>query len=96
MLQAAKTRPWWPVFQGGLPVAAQEPGTLKYRFVDTAAAGDLQAKTGTVGVAVALSGYATTDGGRDVVFSAAANGNDPDPAVSAIDHLMVAVAADQS
>jgi D-alanyl-D-alanine carboxypeptidase/D-alanyl-D-alanine-endopeptidase (penicillin-binding protein 4) len=96
MLQAAKTRPWWPVFQGGLPVAAQEPGTLKYRFVDTAAAGDLQAKTGTVGVAVALSGYATTDGGRDVVFSAAANGNDPDPAVSAIDHLMVAVVADQS
>jgi D-alanyl-D-alanine carboxypeptidase/D-alanyl-D-alanine-endopeptidase (penicillin-binding protein 4) len=92
MLQAAQEEDWWPVFYGGLPVAGQEPGTLKYRFVDQPAAGDLRAKTGTVGVAVALSGYATTDGGRDVVFSVVANGNDPDPAVAAMDGLMNVVA----
>lgn len=92
ILQAAKEEDWWPVFHGGLPVAGQEPGTLKYRFVDQPAAGDLRAKTGTVGVAVALSGYATTDGGRDVVLSIVANGNDPEPAVAAMDQLMNVVA----
>jgi serine-type D-Ala-D-Ala carboxypeptidase/endopeptidase (penicillin-binding protein 4) len=96
MLQAAQDEEWWPIFYGGLPVAGQEPGTLKYRFVDQAAAGDLRAKTGTVGVSVALSGYLTTDGGRDVVFSVIANGSDPEPAVAAMDQLVNVVAADQS
>jgi D-alanyl-D-alanine carboxypeptidase/D-alanyl-D-alanine-endopeptidase (penicillin-binding protein 4) len=96
MLQAAQDEEWWPIFHGGLPVAAQEPGTLKNRFVDQAAAGDLRAKTGSVGVSVALSGYLTTDGGRNVVFSVITNGSDPEPAVAAMDQLLNVVAADQS
>jgi D-alanyl-D-alanine carboxypeptidase/D-alanyl-D-alanine-endopeptidase (penicillin-binding protein 4) len=96
MLQAAQDEEWWPIFHGGLPVAAQEPGTLKNRFVDQAAAGDLRAKTGSVGVSVALSGYLTTDGGRNVVFSVITNGSDPEPAVAALDQLLNVVAADQS
>lgn len=96
MLLAARDAEWFDVFFDGLPRSGEEPGTLATRFLGTEAAGDVVAKTGTIGTAVALSGYLETDGGRDVVFSAVANGTDPEPAVAAIDALVVALAADRS
>jgi D-alanyl-D-alanine carboxypeptidase len=56
----------------------------------------VHAKTGSTGVAVALTGFVTTDGGRLAVFSAVANGDQPDPAVAAIDQLVVRIASDTS
>lgn len=96
MLQAAQTEPWYPILYDGLPVAGGEAGTLKHRFVETPAQGDVHAKTGSTGVSVALSGYVTTEGGRTAVFSAVANGNQPDPAVAAIDDLVLRIASDGS
>lgn len=94
MLESARTKPWFPILYEGLPVAGGETGTLKHRLVGTPAEGDVHAKTGSTGVAVALSGYVTTEGGRTAVFSAIANGNQPDPAVAAIDDLVLRIAGD--
>lgn len=96
MLQAAQTQDWFSIIAEGLPVAGAETGTLTHRFVGTPAAGDVRAKTGSTGVSVALTGFTKTEGGRDVVFSAIANGDQPDPAVAAIDALVVKVASDGS
>jgi D-alanyl-D-alanine carboxypeptidase/D-alanyl-D-alanine-endopeptidase (penicillin-binding protein 4) len=51
-----------------LPVAGVD-GTLKHRMQDTAADGNVQAKTGTLTHAYALSGYLTDAGGRHLVFA---------------------------
>jgi D-alanyl-D-alanine carboxypeptidase/D-alanyl-D-alanine-endopeptidase (penicillin-binding protein 4) len=97
LLVAARDEPWFDTFYGGLPVAGEEGGTLATRFLGTSAVGDVHAKTGTIGTAVALSGYATTEGDRDMVFSVVVNGDQPeDTAVPAIDQLLVAVQADES
>lgn len=97
LLLAARDEPWFDTFFDGLPESGEEGGTLATRFLGTSAVGDLHAKTGTIGTAVALSGYATTEGGRDMVFSVVVNGDQPeDAAVPAIDALLVAVQADES
>ena len=74
-----------------LPVAGTS-GTLSRRFA-AADAGRVQAKTGTLLDARALSGYATTDSGRDVVFSIIVNGEQGrvGQSVAAIDALVTAV-----
>jgi len=59
------------VFESQLPIGGVS-GTLGNRF--GADAGRVQAKTGTIFGGRALSGYATTDSGRDVVFSILING----------------------
>ena len=59
------------VFTSQLPIGGVS-GTLRGRF--GADAGRVQAKTGTIFGGRALSGYATTDSGRDVVFSILING----------------------
>lgn len=59
------------VFASQLPIGGVS-GTLRGRF--GADAGRVQAKTGTIFGGRALSGYATTDSGRDVVFSILING----------------------
>ena len=55
-------------FRNALPVACVD-GTLKSRFCRTAAAGKVQAKTGTLDNVTALSGYGSLPSGRAVVFS---------------------------
>ncbi|MGH9054002.1 MAG: D-alanyl-D-alanine carboxypeptidase/D-alanyl-D-alanine endopeptidase [Acidimicrobiia bacterium] len=92
LLQAAQAAPWWEAFLASLPVAA-ESGTLAGRFHGTAAAGNLRAKTGTIVEGRALSGFFTTEGGREVFFSAIVNGNDSRPAMEAIDGLIGELAA---
>ena len=83
--------------EAGQRVAEQLPvggvsGTLTSRF-GGADAGRVQAKTGTIIGGRALSGYATTDSGREAVFSIIVNG-EPGAAhssLSAIDDLVRAL-----
>ena len=56
------------VYRDALPVGGVD-GTLGTRFRGTPAAGNVRAKTGTLGIAVSLSGYATTKAGEPLVFS---------------------------
>jgi D-alanyl-D-alanine carboxypeptidase/D-alanyl-D-alanine-endopeptidase (penicillin-binding protein 4) len=55
-------------YAGSLPVAGED-GTLDWRFSKTAARGLIRAKTGTLAHVTALSGYATTEDGRNLAFS---------------------------
>lgn len=58
----------YPYYWASLPVAARS-GTLIDRMRNTAAAGNVHAKTGTLAIASCLSGYVTTANGHQVVFS---------------------------
>jgi len=59
-------------FYDSLPIGGVD-GTLSGRMKQTPAAGNVHAKTGTVGNASALSGYVTTASGTQLVFSIMAN-----------------------
>ena len=59
-------------FLDALPVAALS-GTLRSRFLGTAAAGRVRAKTGTLSRVSCLSGYVPRAGARPVVFSIMVN-----------------------
>ena len=74
MLLYAARQTWGEEFAATLPVAGED-GTLENRMKDTAAAGRVRAKTGTINSAVGLSGYATTVGGQRLVFSFFGNNN---------------------
>ena len=49
-------------------------GTLRNRFIGTAAAGNMRGKTGTIDQVSALSGYVKTAGGEELVVSFIVNG----------------------
>jgi D-alanyl-D-alanine carboxypeptidase/D-alanyl-D-alanine-endopeptidase (penicillin-binding protein 4) len=93
LLVAARSQPWFDQLFGGMAVAGRT-GTLANRFLGTPAAGNVHAKTGSVRETRALSGYLTTAGGRQVVFSLVVNSN-PVPAavIAAMDGLVAAMAA---
>jgi D-alanyl-D-alanine carboxypeptidase/D-alanyl-D-alanine-endopeptidase (penicillin-binding protein 4) len=95
LLQAVRRETWWPQLVASLPVAGRS-GTLERRFRGTAAEGNLHAKTGTIRGGRALSGYLTTAGGRDVVFSVLVNGDGAAGAQPVVDGLLAALAADRS
>ena len=61
-------QPFANVLRDALPVAGVD-GTLKSRMLGTSAAGNLQAKTGTLTHAYALSGYVTDARGEHLAFS---------------------------
>jgi D-alanyl-D-alanine carboxypeptidase/D-alanyl-D-alanine-endopeptidase (penicillin-binding protein 4) len=92
LLQFAAGEPWWLALVAGLPVAGRS-GTLAGRLTGPATADRVRAKTGSILVGRALSGYATTAGGRAVTFSVIANHPDPAPLTAAIDGLITTVAA---
>ncbi|MDQ1436880.1 MAG: hypothetical protein QOK43_509 [Acidimicrobiaceae bacterium] len=80
-------------FRDALPVACVD-GTLDTRMCGTAAAGRVQAKTGTLPGVVTLSGYTTTLTGRQVTFSfLLAGAGDTNKARTAIDKAVVALAS---
>lgn len=56
------------IYIDSLPIMGVD-GTLRSRMQDTAAQGNIKAKTGYVGRARSLSGYATTKSGEPLVFS---------------------------
>jgi D-alanyl-D-alanine carboxypeptidase/D-alanyl-D-alanine-endopeptidase (penicillin-binding protein 4) len=96
LLQALRSRPWAERLVGSLPLGARN-GTLARRFARTAAEANVRAKTGWIDEARSLSGYLTTAGGRDVVFSIIVNDTTPtSPALNALDALVAAIAADRS
>ena len=68
VLAIMRTRPEFPVFYDALPIAGVD-GTIASRMKNTAAQGNVHAKTGTVDKARSLSGYVTTADGRTLVFS---------------------------
>lgn len=72
LLNFMKTHRYFQVFRESLPVAGQD-GTLERRMRDSAAAGNVRAKTGTLSYVSALSGYLQTRTGQLLVFSMMAN-----------------------
>jgi len=74
MLRYAAAQPWAEIYRASLPVAGED-GTLSDRMKNTPAAGRVSAKTGTIGRANAVSGYATTVTGEHLIFSILGNNN---------------------
>ncbi len=72
LLQYVKRQPWASAYFDSLPVAGQD-GTLAERMKEAPAAGRIHAKTGSLEHVAALSGYAETPAGREVMFSIFAN-----------------------
>jgi D-alanyl-D-alanine carboxypeptidase/D-alanyl-D-alanine-endopeptidase (penicillin-binding protein 4) len=73
-------------FIDSLPIAAQD-GTLRRRFHDTPAAGNIRAKTGTLRWVNSLSGYVTSAAGEHLAFSLLLNRYDPPPGYDKRDEL---------
>jgi D-alanyl-D-alanine carboxypeptidase/D-alanyl-D-alanine-endopeptidase (penicillin-binding protein 4) len=81
-------------FRDSLPIAGRD-GTLEHRMRGTAAEGRVIAKTGTLNLANALAGYATTTRGDRLAFVAFVNDNAgrAKEAVAAIDAIAEALAS---
>ncbi len=81
-------------FVGALPVAGRD-GTIRWRMEETAAAGRLRAKTGTLDGVTSLSGYVETRDGEHLAFAILVNdhGGRAAAAVRAVDELGGALAA---
>ena len=93
---AARDQPWFDYLLGGLPVAGRS-GTLLNRFLGTAGEANVRAKTGPARASWALSGYLTTAGGRQVVFSLVVNADPlPGAVMGAIDGLVSSMAASRT
>jgi serine-type D-Ala-D-Ala carboxypeptidase/endopeptidase (penicillin-binding protein 4) len=72
LLQYAEKQAWFPEYYASLPVAGVD-GTLNERMKDTAIAGRIHAKTGSVSHVRTLTGFAETAGGRRLIFSFLSN-----------------------
>ncbi|MFN0084232.1 MAG: D-alanyl-D-alanine carboxypeptidase/D-alanyl-D-alanine-endopeptidase [Blastocatellia bacterium] len=72
LLEFMLLHPAFPAFRDSLTIAGVD-GTLKQRMRDTAAAGNLHGKTGTLSAVNALSGYVTTRRGQLLIFSMVGN-----------------------
>lgn len=72
LLQYASTQSWGSRFRDTLPVAGED-GTLVNRLKTPPAAGQVDAKSGALGHVSALSGYATTASGQQLIFSILVN-----------------------
>jgi D-alanyl-D-alanine carboxypeptidase/D-alanyl-D-alanine-endopeptidase (penicillin-binding protein 4) len=77
LLIAVREQRWFDTWYASLPVAGVPDrlvgGTLRSRMLDTAAAGNVRAKTGSLTGVTALSGYVTDADGRELVFSMISN-----------------------
>ncbi len=72
VLTAMRAAPWFDVYRNALPLAGVD-GTLRNRMKNSPAAGNAQAKTGTVDKARSLSGYVTSADGHQIIFSMLCN-----------------------
>lgn len=96
LLYAAQTKPWFPTLLSALPVAGNGErligGTLRNRMKGTAAAGNVQAKTGALNGVSALSGYVKTKDGGTLVFSVMTNNYLSDKSVEVLDEIAIKLA----
>jgi D-alanyl-D-alanine carboxypeptidase/D-alanyl-D-alanine-endopeptidase (penicillin-binding protein 4) len=65
-------QPWGRQFEDTFPVAATD-GSLADRFKNTAGAGRVHAKTGSLSHVYSLSGYGTTEKGEPLAFAVMTN-----------------------
>lgn len=72
LLTYMSRHPYAAVYRDAQPIAGVD-GTLRGRLRNTAAAGNLRAKTGTLGNVSGLSGYVTSAAGERLVFSMIVN-----------------------
>lgn len=72
LLRWTADQPWGAAFRATLPIGGVD-GTLANRFKGTPLEGKVFAKTGTLSVSNALSGFMTTASGQTLIFSALAN-----------------------
>ncbi len=96
VLGAMRQRDDFDVYYDSLPVAGKD-GTLHDRMRGTAAAGNAHAKTGTLNIAVCLSGYVESANDHLVAFSILMNGGsmgtaDWGTAAAAQDKIVAALA----
>jgi len=83
LLSHLASQPYAKSLRDALPIAGID-GTLEQRMRDTAAAGNVHAKTGSMTYVRCLSGYVTTASGERLVFTIMLNNfvrrsHDPDP-----------------
>ncbi|MBD2505409.1 D-alanyl-D-alanine carboxypeptidase/D-alanyl-D-alanine endopeptidase [Anabaena azotica] len=92
-LQGMAKTPAADIYRASLPVAGKS-GTLSSRFRNTAAEGIVQAKTGTLSGAIALSGYINSPQYQPLVFSIMVNQSEQPGTVlrQAIDEIVVLLA----
>jgi D-alanyl-D-alanine carboxypeptidase/D-alanyl-D-alanine-endopeptidase (penicillin-binding protein 4) len=96
LLRAGRRSPVAASFRAALPVGCVD-GTLRKRLCGTAAAGRVQAKTGTLSGVRTLAGYTTTARGRHVSFAFQLSGAaDGARALRAIDRAVVLLASNRS
>ena len=95
LLRWAQQQPWADAYRASLPMAGVD-GTLSDRMLNTPAAGQVWAKTGTLGHVDSLSGYATTVRGEHLIFSFFANNHmmKSKPAEDVLDAITVAMVKD--
>jgi D-alanyl-D-alanine carboxypeptidase/D-alanyl-D-alanine-endopeptidase (penicillin-binding protein 4) len=93
VLQGIGKSPQAEVFRASLPIAGVN-GTLKNRFLNTAAAGMVQAKTGSMTGISALSGYMNAPNYEPLVFSIIVNQSEQPGKVmrTAIDEIVILLA----
>jgi D-alanyl-D-alanine carboxypeptidase/D-alanyl-D-alanine-endopeptidase (penicillin-binding protein 4) len=92
LLELARAQPWGAQFESELAVSGKT-GTMASRLNSPTMTGRVHAKTGTVRGGRALSGYATTVGGRAVVFSIIGNGDDKLLTTKVMDELVETIVA---
>jgi D-alanyl-D-alanine carboxypeptidase/D-alanyl-D-alanine-endopeptidase (penicillin-binding protein 4) len=72
VLAAMRRSPHFQSYYDSFPIAGVD-GTLRSRMRSTSAEANVRGKTGTLGNVRSLSGYVTTAGGRQLIFSVLAN-----------------------
>ena len=92
LLVYASRQSWGEDFRSTLPIAGVD-GTLENRMKGTAAAGQIQAKTGTLEHEHSIAGYATTLRGEHLVFAIFGNNNPQKghEAAATLDEISVAM-----
>jgi D-alanyl-D-alanine carboxypeptidase/D-alanyl-D-alanine-endopeptidase (penicillin-binding protein 4) len=95
LLRYCSTQPWGADYKATFSISGVD-GSLTERFNSPRLRNRVMAKTGSLGGVKALSGYATTDSGQEVVFSILSNNfNLPAKRVTdAIDELVQAIVDD--
>ena len=93
LLRWIAAQPWGKGWYASLPIAGVD-GTLKRRFVGTALAGNLMAKTGTLNATNAISGTFRAASGRTLTFAFFANDvPNGESAVPVMEAVLLLVAA---